>query len=224
MNRFVVALGVALVGAVGFGQQASAVALLSGSSISGGPSITIPGSGGETFTEVGCVSSSISCTGLQMLQDGTNVGVTLSSLTAGGNILSTTANLFQDATITLAVSGPNIYNQVGVAVTGSDSASPTYDAKAGVGETVTSTPNSTGGATLASVGEQWISLPAGYSSLDLIKDIFIHGTSGGSGATLKVTTVTQDLRSVSVPEPASLALLLVGMSAIAASRRARSRS
>ena len=62
---------------------------------------------------------------------------------------------------------------------------------------------------------QLITFPPGYNSILVSKDIFLSG--GTNGATLSI--ITQAFSSTSVPEPASMALLGIGMTGFLAFRR-----
>jgi len=174
MNRFAVVFAGALLGAVGLTHSAWAVALVDTTGYVGVlPSIVIDG---ETFTEQSCTVSL--CTGLQMLQDGSNIGVTISSQTNGGSIISGTYPAGADLGLELSVSGTASIHAVGLAVTGSNGGNVANNTVAGFGETITSSPTTTGTVTLATSGVDWLNLPSGYTSLDLTKDIFVHGHAG----------------------------------------------
>jgi hypothetical protein len=84
-----------------------------------------------------------------------------------------------------------------------------------IGESLTYTGGSQQLQISQSSGPDTVSIPAGVSSILVQKDILINGGSLGAG----VSFVNQGFSSSTVPEPASLALLGIGMTGFLAFRR-----
>jgi hypothetical protein len=221
MNRLVLALGAALVGAVGMGQQAGAVQLQAGSS-GLTASLTI---GNETISETSCLSTF--CTGMQMVADpnaasnGAAFGFILESYpTAGSAFLTGNVTSDNDITIGLQITGSltNKINSDGLGVAGTIANSQPANS-VNVGESITGAGSET--FVNANAGITWINLTPGQTSLTITKDM----TAKGNTVTLAgntMTTVTQDFRLV--PEPATAALLFVGIAAAGGVRRLRRRA
>jgi hypothetical protein len=212
MKRFAIAIGGALLGAAGMAGPASATPGFVGSSL------TIDG---EIFTVASCGGGAV-CSSLQMVQDGSNVGVTIDLASGGSIITGTSPNSATDITIGLTVTGSAVIQGVGVSAAGTNSGSSVYSSLAGVGETISNNGSTFSGSASIGQAEQWIATTPGFTSLDITKDVHVlTGTQNvglPSGVTMTVNAVTQDLQ-FGVPEPASIALMLAGLAAVAGVRR-----
>jgi hypothetical protein len=229
MNRFAVVVAGALLGAVGFAHSASAVALVEGTGLTA-PSLLV---GGETVTETSCTSAL--CNFLSMSLDGAGTGFTITGTnatngsTGGGSSVESTTSSPVDISATFSVTGLPAISQVGLMMASSINltSGTVNNNDISVGETV----NVSGGGTRTgsvnngSVGETWIPLPAGQTSIDLTKDISITPSTrspfNGVG-TWTVSSVTEDFR-FGVPEPMSAALLSVGLLVAVRARMQRRR-
>jgi len=152
-----------------------------------------------------------------------SLALTYSSL-SGSNLLATTVGgPNQDMSLDEVVTAPSgeAVSSVVLSLTGftsngvSDGNEPAdvHTSETGVGNPVAINTNMANGASPFSV-MQYLAAP--LNSLTLQKDMAAGGSKGTAGDTLDLTTVTQ---TFNVPEPASLALLLIGLGGLLAVRR-----
>jgi hypothetical protein len=154
-----------------------------------------------------------------------SLALTYSSL-SGSNLLATTVGgTNQDLSLDEIVTAPTgetvssvVLSLTGVTTSGvSDGNEPAdvHTSETGVGNPVAVNTNMANGASPFSV-TQYLSSP--LNSLTIQKDMAAGGSKGTPGDTLDLTTVTQ---TFNVPEPASLAVLLVGLGGLISTRRRR---
>jgi hypothetical protein len=125
-----------------------------------------------------------------------------------------------DVTLTYTVTAPagQLLNDALLLTTGS-SLTPGGTGGYTVGETLitnTAVPSLIGTLTTSSTSQLAVlAFPPGVNSINVTKDIFLNGGSGGES----LSAITQAFSSSTVPEPASLALLGIGMTGFLAFRR-----
>ena len=218
MNRIAMAVAAALMGAAGLAQPAHA------GFISIGTNLTI---GSETYQLVSVTcNNGVTCNsgnsynGLQWGTDGFATGITIEDPNTG-SIVSTAGGAPSDVTLIFEVYGSVAFNKVGLLINGSDGGKPVDDPLMTTSENVYNFSNTYSLVPTPHYDdpEEYVSLPAGYSALEVTKDIKV-GTPT-QGETLSITSVNQDF--IPAPEPASLSLLLFGMTAAAVARRKRLR-
>lgn len=152
-----------------------------------------------------------------------SLALTYSSL-SGSNLLATTVGgPNQDMSLDEIVTAPSgeTVSSVALSLTGftthgvSDSNEPAdvHTSETGVGNPVAINTNMANGSSPFSV-MQYLAAP--LNSLTLQKDMAAGGSKGTSGDTLDLTSVTQ---TFNVPEPASLAVLLIGLAGLLGVRR-----
>jgi hypothetical protein len=157
-----------------------------------------------------------------------SLALTYASL-SGSNLLATTVgganqDLSLDEIIT-APSGKTVSSVVlgltGVTTNGvSDANEPAdvHTSETGIGNPVAINTNMANGSSPFSVAQN---LATPLNSLTIQKDMAAGGSKGTAGDTLDLTTVTQ---TFNVPEPASLAVLVVGLGGLMITRRRRALS
>jgi PEP-CTERM motif len=212
MNRFAIALAGALLGAAGFAGSANAALL--------GQSLAVWG-GSETFTVTGCSAAASLCDSLNLVGDGTGYGVTIQYGSGGGSILSSSG--VSDVSLDLTVTGTHLLSSIGASITGSDGGNVANDSAATLSEYIydDSDPSiQDHQVALLNQGLVYASLPSGYTTLDISKDVNI-ATGNVVGGPVTITGITQTIK---VPEPATISLMLAGLMAAAASRRKRRRA
>jgi hypothetical protein len=210
MNRLGLVLAGALFGAIGYTSSASA-SLIPISSV-----LTVDG---YTFQIQSCGGSA--CGGLDWQADGSPLGIVFEEA-SGGAILSATGGSSADVSFQFSVTGPGstvpAVNQVGVLVNGAvNGNTSTVSSGAFVSETVLDPPNpSTSGQQNLNAPETYYALAPGFSSLDVSKDVHINAPGGDN-----TTTITAVYQDFVLPEPASIAVMLAGLTAAFAARRKR---
>jgi hypothetical protein len=154
-----------------------------------------------------------------------SLALTYSSL-SGSNLLATTVGgANQDLSFDEIVTAPTgkVVSSVVLGLTGhttngvSDGNEPAdvHASETGVGNPIAVNTNLANGSSPFSV-TQYLSQP--LNSLTIQKDLAVVGSKGTAGDTLALTTVTQ---TFNVPEPASLAVIVVGLCGLIQVRRRR---
>jgi len=159
-----------------------------------------PGSPGPAASTIGVVNYAV----------GTETGFSLTGT------LSAAANTMVDVSISYIVTVPKgqLINDALLLTTGGNfGGSGSYSVSETL-TTVTSPPTLIGSLEATNTSQlSTLSFPPGYRSIEVSKDIFLTG--GSKGVTLSVITQAYS----SVPEPASIALLGIGMTGFLAFRR-----
>jgi hypothetical protein len=157
-----------------------------------------------------------------------SLALTYSSL-SGSNLLATTVGgANQDLSLDEIITAPagKVVSSVVLGLSGlttngvSDGNEPAdvHTSETGVGNPVAINTNMANGSSPYSVA-QYLATP--LNSLTIQKDMAAGGSKGTAGDTLDLTTVTQ---TFNVPEPASLAVFVVGLCGLITTRRRRALS
>ncbi len=219
-SRVVVALAGVLALTAALAQPAAAdVSLVDTDGYTGtDPSITV---NGETFTKSSCTTAI--CSDLVMDLDGTNTGIVIEDATSGTPFLSCTygtnctdpnaTDLSMQFTISSATQAIASVSLGSVNGTAGVTVGKSVDYSGGTGSNSATT----------SAGDEYdLPSPAGTTTVDL--DVNLNPSQRGSG-TISVTSVTQDVTTTTpVPEPASVSLVVFGLVAAGAARRAKRRA
>jgi len=211
MNRKALAVAGALLGVAGFAPAAHAT--LTGIA----SNIVVDG---YTFHIQSCSGSA--CANLQWGADSSLLGVQFQE--SSGPILSASSSTAADVSFQFSVTGPSStvpasITQVGVLVNGAvNGNTSTVTSGAFVSETLVQAPfSNVVEQQNLNAPESYYSLTPGFTSLDVSKDVHINAP--GAGNTTTITAVYQDF--VLVPEPATISIMLCGLTAAFVARRKR---